>query len=517
MNRRCCGVRVRNGTAVVAILILMGGIWGAMGAKDHAVAASNAVAASSDAQGGASYAKSLSKAFRDAAQKVLPAVVKITHSAPAAEREQGGDEEFGQDPFGNLPPEFRRLFPDMPQMPRRGIPGGGGERISTGSGVIVDPSGIVLTNNHVVQGGGKITVRLHDGREFTATDVKLDPKSDLAIFRLKDPGKLDAAKFGDSDEMQVGDWVLALGDPFGLEGTVTAGIISAKGRNQLGITKGVRENFIQTDAAINPGNSGGPLVNLDGEVVGISTAIPSTTGGNQGVGFCIPSNLAKWVSDQLIAKGSVRRSYLGVIIQPVSHELATQFGVEAGKGAVIGDVRPKSPAADAGLRTGDVIVEIAGKPISNTLELQTAVEEAAVGQRLPIVVMRDGKRVTLDVTTREQPSNYGLAQGESALPSQGGSLRDEKLGLEVSDLTADVAQKLGIKEGEGVVITDVQAGSPAAQKGLSNGMVVVAVNKKPVKSIEDFRAAMSDQSLENGVLLLIRDARGTRFVVVQPS
>jgi serine protease Do len=515
MNRRCCGVRVRNWTAVVALVVLVGAVWGATGSRDHAMAQAPAVAAGNDAQGGASYAKSLSKAFRDAAQKVLPAVVMIQHSAPAVDREQGGDDESGQDPMGNLPPEFRRFFKDMPQMPRRGMPGGG-ESMSMGSGVIIDPSGIVLTNNHVVQGGGKITVRLHDGRELTATDVKLDPKSDLAIFRLKDAGKLEAAKLGNSDEVQVGDWVLALGDPFGLEGTVTAGIVSAKGRSNLGITKGVRESFIQTDAAINPGNSGGPLVNLDGEIVGINTAISSRSGGNLGVGFCIPSNLAKWVSDQLIAQGSVRRSYLGVVIQPVSHELANQFGVEPGKGVVVGDIQPKSPAAVAGMKTGDVIVEFAGKPVGTTLELQTAVEEAAVGQRLPAVVLRDGKRVTLDVTTREQPNNYGLARGESLQPGSGDSLRDEKLGLEVSDLNAEVAKQLGIKEGEGVVITDVKEGGPAAQKGLSNGVVIVAVNKKPVKSIEDYRAAMSDQTLEKGVLLLIRDARGTRFVVVQP-
>jgi serine protease Do len=448
---------------------------------------------------------------------VLPAVVMIRHSAPAVERQQGGDDEPGQDPLGNLPPEFRRFFKDMPQMPRHGFPGGNGEGMSMGSGIIIDPSGIVLTNNHVVQGGGKITVRLHDGRELTGTDVKLDPKSDLAIFRLKDAGKLEAAKLGNSDEMQVGDWVLALGDPFGLEGTVTAGIISAKGRSNLGITQGTRESFIQTDAAINPGNSGGPLVNLDGEVIGINTAISSRTGGNLGVGFCIPSNLAKWVSDQLIAKGNVKRSYLGVIIQPVSHELANQFGVEPGKGAVVGDIQPKSPAADAGLEKGDVIVELAGKPINGTSELQAAVEEASVGQRLPVVVIRDGKRVTVDVTTREQPSNYGLAQGESMLPGQGGSLRDEKLGLEVSDLSADVAKKLDIKEGEGVVITDVQSGSAAESAGLTSGMVVVQVNKKPVKSLEDFRTAMGDQSVEKGVLLLVRDARGTRFVVIRSS
>ena len=219
----------------------------------------------------------------------------------------------------------------------------------------------------------------------------------------------------------------------------------------------------------------------------------------------------------MIAKGSVRRSYLGVSIPPVSHEVAKHMGLDSGKSVVVSDVLPKGPAAEAGLKAGDVIVEFAGKPINNALELQTAVEEASVGQRLPIVVVRDGKRMTLDVMTREQPANYGLAQGESQVPGQGESVQDEKSGLEVSDLTADVAQKLGIKEGEGVVITDVKAGSPAESAGLSSGMVIVTVNRKPVKSTADFQKAMSDQSLEKGVLLLVRDARGTRFVVMRSS
>ncbi len=304
-------VRLRNLAAIVAVLALVGGALVMSGARDRAIAQSPAVAASKGAEGGASYAKSLSMAFREAAQKVLPAVVMIRHLPAAAERQPEGDDESGGDPLGGLPPEIRRFFRDMPggmpQMPGRRFRGGGGMVMSMGSGVIIDPSGIVVTNNHVVEGGGKIMVRLHDGREIDSkdiTDIKLDPKSDLATFRIKGAGKLAAAKFGNSDDMQVGDWVLALGDPFGLEGTVTAGIISAKGRG-LGITQGgqagLRESFIQTDAAINPGNSGGPLVNLDGEIIGINMAISSPTGGNMGVGFAIPSNQAKWVSGQLIA------------------------------------------------------------------------------------------------------------------------------------------------------------------------------------------------------------------------
>jgi serine protease Do len=375
--------------------------------------------------------------------------------------------------------------------------------------VIIDPSGVILTNNHVVEGAGKITVRLRDGREFEATDVKCDPKADLAILRIKGAGTLTAAKFGNSDEAQVGDWVLALGDPFGLEGTVTAGIISARGR-PLG---GTRASFIQTDAAINPGNSGGPLVNLDGEVVGINTAISTSNGGNQGVGFAIASNTAKWVSQQLSTTGMVKRAFLGVAIQPVEQELARQLGVEAMQGVLISEVQAGAPAAEAGMKPGDVIVEFGGTSVKSPQELQQAVDQAPIGQKQPVVVVRDGKRKTLEVTAREQPAEYGLANGRSLTPGKG----DRKLGVEVSALTDEVAEKLGVKSGEGVVITEVRNGSPAQLAGLSTGMVIVQVGQKPVKSAEEFRAAMEKQSLSKGVMLLVRSGQGTKFVVIRSN
>ncbi len=327
MSRQCCGLKVRTWVAGLALLGLAGVLLLTAGVKDHAIAQTPTVTTSAQAERGTSYAKSLSKAFRETAQKVLPAVVMIQNS-PAVneqmqEREETPESPFNESPGDMFPPEFRH---DMPRGPRHGVPHGGVSGV--GSGVIIDPSGIILTNNHVVD-GGKVRVRLQDGREFDATEVKSDPKSDLAIVRIKGAGTLTAAKLGNSDDIQVGDWVLALGDPFGLEGTVTAGIISAKGR-PLGQT---RASFIQTDAAINPGNSGGPLVNLDGEVVGINTAISSHTGGYEGVGFAVASNLAKWVSQQLIAHGTVRRAYLGVVIQSVEQELAKKFGVSASHGA----------------------------------------------------------------------------------------------------------------------------------------------------------------------------------------
>jgi serine protease Do len=467
----------------------------------------------------ANSARALSQAFREAAQKVLPSVVMIRHQLAMEEPKGQGDnsnEDMNQSPFGDmmpmLPPEFRKFFREVPRGPRG--PGRGFGDTSIGSGVIIDPSGVIVTNNHVVAGGGKIVVRLHDGREFPASDVKTDPKSDLSILRIKGAGQLVAAKFGNSDQIQVGDWVLALGDPFGLEGTVTAGIISAKGRG-LGLAP--RENFIQTDAAINPGNSGGPLVDLDGNVIGINTAISSQNGGYQGVGFAISSNLAKWVAQNLTEHGTVRRAYLGVAIQKMNQELAKQFGTKSDQGVVVANVQAKTPAADAGVKAGDVIMDFAGKKVSNPSDLQEIVERCPVGSKQALVVLRDGKPTTLNVTLREQPANYGLAESESETPGESAAPHYGKLGVAVVPLTAEVAQKLGVEENGGVVITNVRRGSPAQMAGLESGAVIASVNQKPVKSVADFNKAMEKASLANGILLLVRTSGGTRFVVVQGS
>jgi serine protease Do len=506
MNRKYCGLSGRAWFAAVA-LVAAAVIVSAMTGDRMSLLAQGPT------NGGVSYAKSLSQAFRTVANKALPSVVMI--KTTAAEVEQATEDEEtpqGNDPLENLPPEFRKFFKDF-QMPRHGIPAPFRRQSSVGSGVIIDPSGIILTNEHVVRGAGKIIVRLHDGREFEGMDVKRDPKADLAILRIKGAGTLTAAKFGNSDDAQVGDWVLALGDPFGLEGTVTAGIISARGR-PLGAA---RASFIQTDAAINPGNSGGPLVNLDGEVIGINTAISTNNGGNQGVGFAISGNLAKWVGQQLMATGTVKRAYLGVAIQPVEHELAKQLGVQTLQGALIADVQPNAPAAAAGMKPGDVVVEFAGTPVKNPQELQQAVDQSPIGKKQAVTVIRDGKRTTLEVTAREQPADYGLASSRSLAPGKNGTLGDKKLGVEVSNLTPEVAEKLGVKAGEGVVITEVRSGSPADTAGLATGMVIVRVGQKPVKSVEEFRAAMEKQSLAKGVMLLVRTAQGTRFVVIRSS
>jgi serine protease Do len=472
------------------------------------------------AQHGMSFAKALSSAFHSAAEKVLPAVVTITTtSGPDKEKEKvsSSEEDEGNDldnsPFGDLfrqNPDLRRFFgnqmPQLPSMPQRRV-------VETGSGIIIDPSGVILTNNHVVAAGGKVTVRLPDGREFQAKDIKTDPKTDLAIVRIEGAGTLKAGKLGDSDSLEVGDWVLALGQPFGLEGTVTAGIISAKGRG-LGIT--ARESFLQTDAAINPGNSGGPLVNLDGEVIGINTAISTQSGGYQGVGFAIPANLAKWVSRQLMGQGKVLRAYLGIQIQPMTAQLAEKLGVKVHAGALVTDVPHGVPAEKAGLKPGDIIVEFAGKKISNPQQLQGAVEESKVGTAQKLTVIRDEKPLVLEAVPAEQPADYGLQRfGRGAPGGRAQPSRFDRLGIQGETLTPEQAKQLGVRTDHGVVVTQVRPGSLADQAGVSSGMVITQANRKPVQSVEDLRKIVEGQSLEKGVLLLLQSAQGSRFIVIQ--
>jgi serine protease Do len=469
-----------------------------------------------EAQRAVASARDLSTAFRVASEQVMPAVVTIENVPKAVAADDKAATPQQPNPFGERNPfegtPFEDFFKDhgfkFEMPPGQSQPRAGG----SGSGVVINSSGIILTNNHVVAGDGEVTVRLHDGREFKATNVWTDPKTDIAVVKIDAPD-LVAAKLGNSDTTSVGDWVLALGQPFGLEDTVTAGIISAKHRG-IGITS--RENFLQTDAAINPGNSGGPLVNLDGQVIGINTAISSRSGGNDGVGFAIPINLAKWVADQLAQGGTVHRAYLGVGIQPVTATLAEQFKVKPREGVAVTDVFPNTPAAKAGLQSGDVIVQYAGVSVSNPNELQTLVERSELGKPHLLAVVRDGKRMDLTFTPEEQPSNFGAAGGskESGSASPESSQLDQ-LGLQVSSLDAAVAEQLGMKGVEGVVITNVRSGGPADRAGLSSGMVITQVNRHAVKSLEEFTTAVKKAESSEGLLLLVRSQEGSRFVVVK--
>jgi serine protease Do len=460
-------------------------------------------------------ANTLSQAFRNASDRAMPAVVTIQHtSEPKTVKMRSNGNARGQrempEQFRDLDPLLKKFFGDGQDFDLRQMPSQPSQ--SSGSGVIIDRSGVILTNNHVVGGGGKVVVKLHDGREFTAIDVKTDPGTDLAIVRIK-ANDLPSAPLGNSDDVRVGDWVLALGQPFGLSDTVTAGIISAKGRG-LGITE--YEDFLQTDAAINPGNSGGPLVNLQGEVVGINTAISTTSGGYQGVGFAVPVNVAKWVSQQLEKEGKVHRAYLGVGIQPVNQELASQLGMKTPHGAMVTEVRSGSPAERAGVKIGDVIVQYAGTKIHDTRQLSAVVARTTLNASEPLLVLRDGKETTLQVTLQEMPENFRVARrdNESSDAKEEGTTV-KKLGVEVAPLTADKAEQLGLKVKEGLLIVAVDDDSPAAKAGLAAGNVIERIGQKPVKTVEQLEAAVKDISLERGILVLVRTSEGSRFVVVK--
>lgn len=489
----------RSGLAAVAAVALAGSMgMSMMLAAVEKPATSPAVAQAND----------LSAAFRHVSDTVLPSVVTITNkpiAVPAADRRSPNMRDI---PFDELfkNRDMQKFFREMPfEMPQNPKSHGG-----IGSGVIIDNAGVILTNNHVVSGGGTVTVRLHDGREFEATEVKTDPKSDLAVVRIK-ADNLQAAHLGDSDQTQVGDWVLALGQPFGLEGTVTAGIISAKGR---GIGLNARENYLQTDAAINPGNSGGPLVNLNGEVIGINTAISSNSGGSEGIGFAIPVNTAKWVSGQLVSGGTVHRGQLGVSIQAMTHQLAEQFGMSAREGVLVNSVLEGSPAAEAGMKVGDVIVEFAGKAVSEPRELQMAVEQVPAGSEQKLIVVRDGKRETLTAKVRQTEASESA---DKMTPNTAGEFKLDELGFEVGPLTPSAAEQMEMKGVEGVVITSVSDGSRAEDAGLKNGMVITQVNRAEIKSVDDFRKAMEKDSKEKGTLLLVRTSEGSRFVILPPK
>jgi serine protease Do len=441
----------------------------------------------------------LSKAFRDAAKRVMPAVVSVTTSqtvtAPAS--------SLGGDPFEDL---LRRFGNDVPG------PGGGSpqkfQRQGLGSGVIVDAEGHILTNNHVIDQADEITVHLSDGREFKAKVIGRDPPTDIAVIQIK-ADHLPVAQLGDSDKMEVGDWVIAIGAPFGLDETVTSGIISATGRHNVGIAD--YESFLQTDAAINPGNSGGPLVNMRGQVVGINTAIASRTGGYMGIGFAVPANLAREVMGRIIETGHVVRGWLGVGIQRLTPEMAESMKLKSDQGALISQVFEDGPAGKAGLRVGDVVVEFDGKPVKGPADLQGAVAWTPPGTRIDITVMRDGQRKALTVTVEKRSEP---AVEEAAAPAPGPTGIKE-LGIEASGVTPETAQRFGYKPGQGVLITAVEPGGMAALNGLRAGMLILEINHQRVASPTDLKAALAKADLAKGVPVLIRSGNTQTFVLLK--
>ena len=436
----------------------------------------------------------LSAAFRDVAKKVSPAVVYIS-----TEQTVKGQQVPNQ--FRDLFDDelFRRFFgvPEQREYKRQGL----------GSGFIVSEDGYILTINHVVAKADKIDVTLPDKREFKGKVIGTDPQTDVAVIKIEGED-LPTVSLGDSDPIEVGDWAVAIGNPYGLSYTVTAGIISAKGRANVGIVP--YEDFIQTDAAINPGNSGGPLVNIEGEVVGINTAIFSRSGGYQGIGFAIPINMAKNIMDSLITEGKVVRGWLGVMIQPVTQDIAKSFDLEETTGTLVGDVLKGGPAEKAGIERGDVIISFDGKPVDGPNTLRNIVAQTEVGKTVPVVIIRDGKEKTINATVGEREEEMQASAGSpSSVP--------QKAGLTVQELTPEIAKQLGYEGDEGVVISEIEPGSPASEAGLQRGDLIKEVNRQTVRSLSDYNEAMASIDEGKGFLLLVRRSDYTLYVPVNPE
>lgn len=459
-------------------------------------------------------ARQLSAIFREIAREAIPSIVSIETQGKAGANAAGLDPDDESSPFGDLfrqNPQFREFFRErrgQRETPRsRGL----------GSGFIIDEAGVILTNSHVVRGADEVKVRLHDGQEYVATEVKMDDKSDIAIVRINGVKGLKALKLGDSDTADIGDWVLAVGNPFDVGVTVTAGIISAKSRG-LGIAD--REDFLQTDAAINPGNSGGPLVNLAGEVIGMNTAISSRSGGSEGIGFAIPVNMVRWISHQLTADGKVKRAFLGIGIQQLDQKLARDFKVSGLEGAVITTVAKGSPAESAKLQEGDVILELNNRKITNPRTLQNTVERLEVGKTYKALILRDGEKLEMPITMREMPEDFFTANRSAGRrPSQGQTPKEDSfndLGVQVQELTPESAKEFGYEEKTtGLVVTKTDPKGVATQAGVTAGMIIEKVGSKKVTSMKDLEEALKMASLKDGVTLLINTPNGKRFVAVQ--
>jgi serine protease Do len=445
--------------------------------------------------------------FAPLVKRVMPTVVNVavvqevkTAGAPFGMGPDQGDQgQGGGGPPGFPDPfeQFRRFFGQIPrEYKQHGL----------GSGVIVSPDGYILTNNHVVGGADEIHVTLMDKREFTAKVIGKDPKTDLALIKINTKDSLPAAQLGNSDKTEVGDWVVAIGNPFGFSLTVTAGIVSAKGR----ILGGNYDDFIQTDASINPGNSGGPLFDTAGQVIGINTAIYSRTGANNGIGFAIPVDIARGVMDQLKAHGRVIRGWLGVEIQEVTPDLAQSFGLAKPEGALIASVDKTGPAAKAGIERGDIVTTFNGRPVHEEHELPALVAQTAVGTKVPVDILRNGKKMTLEVTVGELKEQ----QVASAKTEEGGA----NWGMAVRDITPEIAQQFHLEKSKGVVIQRVAPDSPAADASLQPGDVVLEVNRVKVEDVKAF-LAQAEEAKKNKkpALLLVQRGNATLYTVVNPK
>jgi serine protease Do len=476
LNRSFRGISLAHGLALVLILVSV-----------------EAFSASQNPSAPSATAKDLGLAFVGVAKKVLPSVVSIRSEKTVTAAPWEG---FGKDFFKGTP--FDEFFKGQEGSPQKR------RQMGQGSGVIVDATGLVLTNYHVVGEAEKITIRLYDGREFKGAIKGVDPKTDLAVVQIE-AAQLPVPALGDSDRLQVGEWAIAIGSPFGLEETVTVGVISAKGRSGLGT--GTYEDFIQTDASINPGNSGGPLVNIDGEVIGINVMIIQP---GQGIGFAIPINLAKRIMTELIAYGKVTRPWVGIGLQDVTEDLMKQFNLKEKEGALINRVFEGSPAEKAGLRSGDVVIQIDETKIKNSQEVVQEVLKKKVEQTLRFLVLRDGKETEITVTTAPMPA-------EAAGAKPGSPEKKEWFGLRVRPVTPELAKQLGLSRPDGVVIEKVEPGSAAQEAGLRPGDVIAEVDRRKIVTEEDYRAAMEKVNPEKGALLLINRKGSTLFVPLKEA
>jgi serine protease Do len=429
--------------------------------------------------------------FADLAEKLKPSVVNISTTKTVR---SGGfrspfgmgspfDRNFGGDDF------FERFFGDMPQRQFK--------QKSLGSGFIISHDGYIFTNNHVVEQADKILVKLSDGKEYEAKVIGKDAKTDIALIKIKSNDSLPVAETGDSEKLRVGDWVLAIGNPFGLEQTVTAGIVSAKGRV---IGAGPYDNFIQTDASINPGNSGGPLFNMEGKVVGINTAIVAQ---GQGIGFAIPISMAKNILPDLKAKGKVTRGMLGIIVQDISEDIAKTMKLKDKSGVLISDVSEGDPADKAGLKSGDIVTEINGKPVKDTHELLLMIAGFPIGETIKVKIVRDGQEKVFPITIAERTE-----KSEMAFAQQSG----EAFGMTVQEITPEIAQHLGLTIKKGLIVVDVQEGTVAEEVGIQPQDIILQVNKVKVTTMKEYQKEIAKAGEKGSILLLIKRGKATFFV-----
>jgi serine protease Do len=433
-----------------------------------------------------------SKAFTEVAKKVVPAVVAVQVEQAAASNNMEVspfDDEF-----------FRRFFGPQarPRQPEK--------RVGQGSGFIISEDGYILTNNHVVESADKITVVLKDGRKLDAKKIGTDPDSDVALIKVE--GKdFPVIELGDSDSLEIGEWVIAVGNPFGLSETVTVGIVSAKGR-QIGITDGGYEDFIQTDAAINPGNSGGPLLDIDGKAIGMNSAIISQSGGYMGIGLAVPINMAKAVKEQLLTHGKVTRGYIGITMNPegLTPELAESFGYKGENGILITEVLEESPAAKAGLKQGDIIIKLNDKEVTSNEAFRNTVSLMAPGAKINLVVFRDGKeeKFTVEIGSLSE-SKFATKTSEIG----------KQLGLAIVAIDSDVARQSGVKGEQGVVVAEVTPDSPADYAGIKPGMVILSVNRVEVNSVPEFNEALKETEQTKTARLLVKTGRMAQYVVLK--